>query len=1552
MVDFYDCDHECQCERNGQLRAAQQYSSLLSKMQTRCSDCVCVTKEEKESWNKKANQDIVDLIKMMVEKHDEKLEELDENLDKKVQDIINKLGLSDDILSKYATIEYVNQLVAGLTPDVDLSEYLKKVDFQTAKEEIYNKINEIAGDVANANTNVTNLTTKVNNLNTKVDNISSTTGPDYSIESFTYDTSNGKLTLKQKNNGTYSVTIVASGSGSDIPSDVVTQSELQEAIAEFVKRSELRSITLNGETISLIGSGSIKINTNSGGSTTGGKDGGRYKNYFAINTSSTVWPALPINGSAPDSSSAWKESCGNRTSGEFIWLTQVFIDGDGNYGDYMTPICITGDKGDPGSSSTGADSTDVEFIYKRYLKDQSIISPTVSENTDGYVPDGWTDNPQGVDETYVNECICVRFKRNGTWGSWSTAVIWSHYGETGTDGDGVEYIFTVSDRDPSSDPFDWYTNEESKADTAKEGYNADEYIEPGSGWVDDPGDLEQEQGTKIWVSIRKKRNDSDSESSETTDAYWHQYSHPKIWAYYAKDGVATAIVLDAVGETQNVYIDADTKLNSQYQSSIEINMYNTGDTIGKTLEVESFKKSDGTSCNTSYFETTSDYVTVNIPAGELTFDSGVYYVLRVKGTPTNTNISSQVRRVEIKFYGIQAEGRVVDGENAIRLDLDNENQSIACDANGKPLASIQDVYVHLYDGNTEKTSEAEYSISSSTGLSSSASPSIGSDHKLTGIELDGSLNVKQATVTVKAEYKGTNYFATCSITKAFPGENGEPATTYWLVPSTNVIKVDANGNYSPSFITCKTYKKTGENEEEEDKNCVVAWSSDDGDTYNVLNSTITSGIIKLDDIKDKKSIMLIMTKGSDTSGNAIVLDKETIPIVYDGAPGDPGKKGDDGADSISYKLNLGCAAITIQDGAYYPSLITPTVLATTNNTSTPYYATSTGDNIFKFSYLKDSEYTYTDITTTSISTEGSTQMKFRAQRDAYTDSDGVFHSAIILYETVPIVKSGENGISAVSYNLTTGVSDLNYVWNKTNSNYDLSCTIQPQLYKTEGTTSSTVLTKDYNLSVTVNDTTIDTTGFTDLGYYRRGDISTTTTKSSCTILLKATTTTGAHMASFIIPVSAAGKDGKDSESGSTGQTLAGSPLRIRGEFDKTKDYYDGKRATDAGDGVMYQDVVMYNNSYWVCVNYDTWHSEKNSDKTPATSTAFNEMSISEDTFVNMLVANKANIRELSSEEVVIFEKNSDGSDGDIVAGMTSSKAVDDKSYLYGKVDENGKNDVRIWAGKMTSAGDLSSTPFHVTEEGAVIATKGKIGSFEIYNFAGDHYGLKANYSGSNISTSRVDVTPLYLGVGIGKYPTIGLNTYDDPHAYVAIGNTEAPLGDSDLSFDGGLVDVYANTTTNTATAEYTDIGARITVLSSAKYAYGIKVGVSGASEENHAIYIGGGDVAGYRPYCCTISGNDSFGLSTVYPSGSYIFCANSGEITLSLATSGTLGSSKVPVGTNFRFIKTGGTITFSGNLYIHKATVGAATSWSSTIAGEWVDVIFDGTYWHILCSGD
>jgi hypothetical protein len=86
----------------------------------------------------------------------------------------------------------------------------------------------------------------------------------------------------------------------------------------------------------------------------------------------------------------------------------------------------------------------------------------------------------------------------------------------------------------------------------------------------------------------------------------------------------------------------------------------------------------------------------------------------------------------------------------------------------------------------------------------------------------------------------------------------------------------------------------------------------------------------------------------------------------------------------------------------------------------------------------------------------------------------------------------------------------------------------------------------------------------------------------------------------------------------------------------------------------------------------------------------------------LLVANKANIREVSSEEVVIFEGDGN-SQGDIVAGMTSGKDVTSDSYLSGKVTTEGKGDVRIWAGKMTSKGDLTSAPFTVTSTGVLKA---------------------------------------------------------------------------------------------------------------------------------------------------------------------------------------------------------------------------------------------------------
>lgn len=219
MVDFNCCDHECACRHNGHLEAAQQYSSILSKVMSKNADSEYVSKEDKDKWNNKADQDVVDLIKMMVEKHEEKLDELEEGLDKKVKLILYDLGFGDNVLAKYATIEYVNELVAKIKNDTaDLSKYALKTDLDTIKNDIQNKIN--------------NLTTEINNI--KV-----TGGKDYSIESMEYK--DNQLVLKQKNSGTFTVSIA---SGNVDTSKFVTKEQLAAELTKYAEINKLKKYAL------------------------------------------------------------------------------------------------------------------------------------------------------------------------------------------------------------------------------------------------------------------------------------------------------------------------------------------------------------------------------------------------------------------------------------------------------------------------------------------------------------------------------------------------------------------------------------------------------------------------------------------------------------------------------------------------------------------------------------------------------------------------------------------------------------------------------------------------------------------------------------------------------------------------------------------------------------------------------------------------------------------------------------------------------------------------------------------------------------------------------------------------------------------------------------------------------------------------------------------------------------------------------------------------------------------------------------------------------------
>lgn len=372
-----------------------------------------------------------------------------------------------------------------------------------------------------------------------------------------------------------------------------------------------------------------------------------------------------------------------------------------------------------------------------------------------------------------------------------------------------------------------------------------------------------------------------------------------------------------------------------------------------------------------------------------------------------------------------------------------------------------------------------------------------------------------------------------------------------------------------------------------------------------------------------------------------------------------------GESAVSYDIKTSTSTINYQDGTMYPKTIS--VYVVKSNGSQITNITPSNSSGWSFSYSVDGGDAWTAISSDQIQTEGDNGMLFRAT-----------NGTMILSEYVPIVRSGINGST---YSLQLSNISLSYVPADQNYNLQMSCNVN--LYKNENVVDSTDANL-YNLYMQVNSNDRTTLQYnTD---HWDATVNTTVQSKSSTITIYAYNTNGAYLTSMTIPVSASGD-------ASTGQTFKGSPLRIKGEWQSGTKYYDGKR--DAESGIFYQDVVFYKNIYYACINTDSGESD-NWNTPPTTATYWSAFSLSPNVVADLVVANKAFIKELSSNELVIFD------DQKIVAGMTSSKAVDDSSPLNGKVTTEGKGDVRIWAGEISNA-NLATAPFTVTSTGVLKA---------------------------------------------------------------------------------------------------------------------------------------------------------------------------------------------------------------------------------------------------------
>lgn len=533
-------DRELHCSHN-------QLSSKIRNHESNLD--IHVTKDDKDLWNSKADKSYVDAEQSKAKSYtDEQISAVNENVTNTLQDYTTK-EYSDSI---YSNKDSVNSSLSDINKQI-----LSKAD-KTYVDSVKQHVDQIDSNIT------TNHYTK-QQVDSKLDDVS---GKDYSITRF--DLQGNKLTLDQTNGKQRQVTLPI-GLDQD---QIVTKDQLNSQLASYVKTKSIKTLTVQqGEDQAvynpILSDRFIQI--------AGGESpNNRYVPYFQNTTSNTQVPLVPDNGKFPYDCTdpvqrKWSTSSTIRQSGEYTWVTYVYINSLNYPQLWVTPICITGENGED-----GVDTTKREFIYRTSTTSEpGFYVPEVSLNPDGYVPNGWSNSPNGVNEINQYEWMCYRDKANDVWSKWKPLgdnqkpLIWSHFGVNGTDADGIEYIYYAGKDVPSDNPNSWYTNQQSSdgnVDANGIQYNSNNYIPKDSKWKQDPVDLTGEQygqGFYQFVSIRKKTSDDNSGKK-----YWHQYSSPTLWSYYAVDGGQglKGSPLRYAGEhkTNTVYYDGTVSINGVY----------------------------------------------------------------------------------------------------------------------------------------------------------------------------------------------------------------------------------------------------------------------------------------------------------------------------------------------------------------------------------------------------------------------------------------------------------------------------------------------------------------------------------------------------------------------------------------------------------------------------------------------------------------------------------------------------------------------------------------------------------------------------------------------------------------------------------------------------------------------------------------------------------------------------------------------------------------------------------------------------------------------------
>lgn len=222
----------------------------------------------------------------------------------------------------------------------------------------------------------------------------------------------------------------------------------------------------------------------------------------------------------------------------YLWMSQSIWYGDGTIDEWSTPVRISGEDGD-----NGTDSKSREWIYSYSNTGYNGNVGTVNGNplpsgknkfqVDDFVPNGWEDRALSVEDNSGKRTVYASYRdyntTNKLWGEFQEPIVWSHWGEQGLDGDGVQYIYKLYPEE---------ITEESKLESYK------------------PKKTSQNENGE-WLPVTRSASDPNLQKTWTDDpetptanfpycycsvikqidGEWGDYGRLSLWAKYSKDGI-------------------------------------------------------------------------------------------------------------------------------------------------------------------------------------------------------------------------------------------------------------------------------------------------------------------------------------------------------------------------------------------------------------------------------------------------------------------------------------------------------------------------------------------------------------------------------------------------------------------------------------------------------------------------------------------------------------------------------------------------------------------------------------------------------------------------------------------------------------------------------------------------------------------------------------------------------------------------------------------------------------------------------------------------------